>query len=44
VLPAISFFPVVLVGAIFMAQDGLSFGRLAALATDAREKEMPAQP
>ena len=44
VLHAMSFFPVVLVGLIFMAQDGLSLGGLTAMATDAREKELPVQP
>ncbi|MSO45631.1 MAG: flippase-like domain-containing protein [Acidobacteria bacterium] len=41
VLHAISFLPVVLVGIVFMAQDGLSLGSLKALASTAREKEMP---
>lgn len=41
VVHAISFIPVVLVGIIFMAQDGLSIGRLQALAGTAREKELP---
>jgi hypothetical protein len=40
VLHAISFLPVVVAGMIFMAQDGLSVGRLRELATEAREKEM----
>lgn len=40
----ISYFPVVLAGMVFMAQDGLSVGRLKALADTAREKEMPAHP
>ncbi len=35
------FVPVVLVGMVFMAQDGLSVGRLQALAGTAREEEMP---
>ena len=39
VLHAMSFFPVVLLGAVFMAQDGLSLGSLKALASTAREKE-----
>jgi uncharacterized protein (TIRG00374 family) len=41
VLHAMSFFPVVLVGIVLMAQDGLSFGSLKTLASTAREKEMP---
>jgi glycosyltransferase 2 family protein len=41
VLHAISFFPVVLVGILFMAQEGLSVGGLRRLATEAREKELP---
>jgi hypothetical protein len=41
VLHAISFLPVVLLGAIFMAQDGLSVGRLRQLADEARDKELP---
>jgi uncharacterized protein (TIRG00374 family) len=40
VLHAISFFPIVVAGAIFMAQEGLSIGGLRQLATEAREKEM----
>jgi uncharacterized protein (TIRG00374 family) len=39
---AISFFPPVLGGIVFMAQDGLSFGRLESLASSARAKEGPA--
>ena len=39
---AISYVPVVLAGVVFMAQDGLSFGRIPALAPAAPEKEMPA--
>ena len=35
------FVPVVLVGLVFMAQDGLSVGRLQALAGTARAEEMP---
>jgi glycosyltransferase 2 family protein len=38
----ISFIPPVLGGILFMAQDGLSFGRLGALANSARDKEGPA--
>lgn len=41
VVHAVSFIPVVLVGIIFMMQDGLSVGRLQALAGTAREKELP---
>ena len=41
---AISYIPVVLVGVIFMVQDGLSVGRLTALANAAPEKEMHAHP
>jgi uncharacterized membrane protein YbhN (UPF0104 family) len=41
VVHAISFIPVVLVGILYMAQDGLSVGGLQALAGVAREKEMP---
>lgn len=38
----ISFIPPVLGGILFMAQDGLSFGRLGAMASSARDKEGPA--
>lgn len=41
---AISYVPVVLMGLIFMAQDGLDFGGLKALAGSTPEKEMPAHP
>jgi uncharacterized protein (TIRG00374 family) len=41
VVHAISFIPVVLVGLVYMAQDGLSIGGLRALVEVAREKEMP---
>jgi len=41
VLHAVGFIPVMLVGALFMAQDGLSVRRLQDLATTAREQEMP---
>ena len=41
---AISYVPVVLVGVIFMAQDGLSVGRLTALTDTVSKKEMPARP
>ena len=41
---AISYVPVVLVGVIFMAQDGLSVGGLTALARTAPEKELHAHP
>jgi uncharacterized protein (TIRG00374 family) len=39
VVHAIAFIPVLLLGVIFMAQDGLSFGRLQALAGSAREEK-----
>jgi len=35
----ISFVPVVVFGLIYMAQDGLSLGRLGQLASEARDKE-----
>jgi uncharacterized protein (TIRG00374 family) len=38
----ISFIPPVLGGILFMAQDGLSFGRLGDMASSARDKEGPA--
>lgn len=38
---AVSFIPVVLVGMIFMAQDGLSMGGLNALTVTARDEELP---
>ncbi len=41
VVHALSFLPVVLVGIVFMAQDGLSVGGLKRMAGEAREKEMP---
>jgi uncharacterized protein (TIRG00374 family) len=41
VVHALSFLPVVLVGTLFMAQDGLSVHRLQELAGEARDKEMP---
>ena len=41
VVHALSFIPVVLVGIVFMAQDGLSIGRLKQMAGEAREKEIP---
>ena len=41
---AISYVPVVLTGIVFMAQDGLSFGRLRSLANTAPEKEMTVHP
>jgi uncharacterized protein (TIRG00374 family) len=41
---ALSFLPVVLLGLIFMAQDGLSVGSLRTMASVATEKEFPAQP
>ena len=37
----ISFIPVVLFGFIYMAQDGLSLGRLGQLASEARDNEPP---
>jgi uncharacterized membrane protein YbhN (UPF0104 family) len=40
VVHAISYLPVILIGILFMAQDGLSMGRLKALAGEARDKEM----
>jgi hypothetical protein len=40
VVHAVGFVPVMLVGILFMAQDGLSFGRLRELAGSAREKEL----
>lgn len=39
VVHAIAFFPVLLLGLVFMAQDGLSFGRLKTLAGTARDEE-----
>ena len=39
---AVSFIPPVLGGILFMAQDGLSLGRLGDLANSARDKEGPA--
>ena len=41
VLHAISFVPVSLLGILYMAQDGLSIGRLTTMTGEAREKEMP---
>ncbi|NOT27071.1 MAG: flippase-like domain-containing protein [Acidobacteria bacterium] len=41
---ALSFLPVVLLGLVFMAQDGLSVGGLRTMASVAAEKEIPAQP
>lgn len=41
---AISYVPVVLTGIVFMAQDGLSLGRLKALAGTAPKKEMTVHP
>jgi uncharacterized protein (TIRG00374 family) len=41
---AISFVPVVLLGLIIMAQDGLSVGRLKDIAGAAREKQEPGTP
>ena len=44
VLHAIGFVPVVLVGLVFMAQDGLSMGRLKAMTGTARQEELPQTP
>jgi uncharacterized protein (TIRG00374 family) len=44
VLHAIGFVPVLLVGLVFMAQDGLNMQRLQALAGSARREEMPDTP
>jgi uncharacterized membrane protein YbhN (UPF0104 family) len=41
VVHAISFIPVVLLGLVLMAQDGLSVHQLQELAGEARDKEMP---
>jgi uncharacterized protein (TIRG00374 family) len=41
VVHAISFLPVILLGILFMAHDGLSVGQLQELAGEARDKEMP---
>jgi uncharacterized protein (TIRG00374 family) len=41
VVHAVSFFPVVFVGLLFMAQDGLSVRGLQALTSTARREEMP---
>jgi hypothetical protein len=41
---AISFIPVILVGVLFMAQDGLGFGRFTAVAPTTADEEMPARP
>jgi glycosyltransferase 2 family protein len=41
VVHAMSFVPVVLVGMVFMAQDGLSMRRLQAMAGSARDEETP---
>ena len=38
---AISYFPVVLTGIVFMAQDGLSFGRITALASTKEVANLP---
>ncbi len=42
VVHAIAFMPVLLLGLVFMAQDGLSFGRLKTMAGTAREQEQEA--
>jgi len=41
---AIGWVPVILVGLVFMVQDGLSLGGLRTMAGAASEKEVPAQP
>ena len=41
---AISFIPVVLAGVVFMAQDGIGFGRFTAVAPTTADEEMPARP
>jgi uncharacterized protein (TIRG00374 family) len=41
---AISYVPVVLTGIVFMAQDGLSFGRIKSIAATPPEKGLPAHP
>jgi uncharacterized protein (TIRG00374 family) len=41
VVHAVSFFPVTVLGIIYMAQDGLSVGQLRELASEARAEEMP---
>lgn len=41
VLHLVSFLPVVIVGVLFMHQDGLRFGGLQKLASEAREQELP---
>lgn len=41
VVHAISYLPVILVGILFMAQDGLSVGQLQELAGEARDEELP---
>ncbi len=38
-LHAISFLPVTIAGIVFMAQDGLTLGRMRELSTDAAETE-----
>ena len=44
VVHAIAFMPVVLLGLVFMAQDGLSFGRLTAMAGTANEQQATQPP
>jgi uncharacterized protein (TIRG00374 family) len=44
VLHAVSFVPVTLTGILFMAQDGLSVGRLQGLAGTARQEQLPDTP
>ena len=41
VVHAISYVPVILLGLVFMAQDGLSVHQLKELAGEARDKEIP---
>lgn len=43
VVHAVAFVPVALMGVLFMTQDGLSVGKLQALAGDARQKKMAVQ-
>jgi hypothetical protein len=44
VVHAISFVPVILLGLVFMAQDGLSLGRLKELASEAPEEGVTTNP
>ena len=43
VLHAVSFFPITILGALFMVQDGLSFGRMQRLGEEARATEAEAE-